>query len=262
MFKLSVVFFVLALFVEISPAKNVEDLYAEKMQQMMDWTQSRPMLKMNTDRFKNYVKTQHKNYSVIVMFTANSPQRGCSICKQATDEFQIVANSWHYLSSQQNPGRLFFAIADFDDNMEAFQQMGLQSVPVFVHFPPKTSKPRPQDTMDIQRIGFEAENVGKWVSDRTDLSVRIFRPPNYSGTLALVMLVGLVGVLLYVKRNSLEFLYNRQIWAVAVMAIIFTMISGQMWNQIRGPPFMHRNHQTGQVVSFLLLSTLSRFWDP
>ena len=27
------------------------------------------------------------------------------------------------------------------------------------------------------------------------------------------------------------------------------MTSGQMWNHIRGPPFMHKNPQTGQVVS-------------
>ena len=30
--------------------------------------------------------------------------------------------------------------------------------------------------------------------------------------------------------------------------VIFVMISGQMWNQIRGPPFAHRNPQTGDVV--------------
>ena len=29
-------------------------------------------------------------------------------------------------------------------------------------------------------------------------------------------------------------------------------ISGQMWNQIRGPPLVHRNPQTGQIVSLLL----------
>ena len=27
------------------------------------------------------------------------------------------------------------------------------------------------------------------------------------------------------------------------------MTSGQMWNHIRGPPFMHKNPQTGQAVS-------------
>lgn len=31
--------------------------------------------------------------------------------------------------------------------------------------------------------------------------------------------------------------------------LIFAMTSGQMWNHIRGPPFMHKNPQTGQVVS-------------
>ena len=30
---------------------------------------------------------------------------------------------------------------------------------------------------------------------------------------------------------------------------ILMFISGQMWNQIRGPPLVHRNSQTGQVVS-------------
>jgi len=32
------------------------------------------------------------------------------------------------------------------------------------------------------------------------------------------------------------------------------MTSGQMWNHIRGPPFMHKNPQTGQVVSGLVLT--------
>jgi len=182
------------------------------------------------------------------MFTANAPHRGCSICRQATEEFTIVANSWPYLAAQSN--RLYFAIADFDDSAEAFQSMGLQSVPLFVHFPPKTAKPKAQDTLDIQRTGFEAEVIGKWVSDRTGLNVRVFRPPNYAGTLAVVMLVGLGAVLAYVKRSSLDFLYNRSIWAIIVMSIIFTMISGQMWNHIRGPPFMHRNPQSGQVGYF------------
>ena len=31
-------------------------------------------------------------------------------------------------------------------------------------------------------------------------------------------------------------------------AIIFAMTSGQMWNHIRGPPVMHKNPSTGQVV--------------
>lgn len=36
-----------------------------------------------------------------------------------------------------------------------------------------------------------------------------------------------------------------------LQSIIFAMISGQMWNHIRGPPFLHSNPQTGQTVSKL-----------
>jgi len=31
------------------------------------------------------------------------------------------------------------------------------------------------------------------------------------------------------------------------------MTSGQMWNHIRGPPFMHKNPQTGQAVRWLIV---------
>ena len=32
-------------------------------------------------------------------------------------------------------------------------------------------------------------------------------------------------------------------------AWVFVMISGQMWNHIRGPPLAHRNPQTGEMVA-------------
>lgn len=39
-----------------------------------------------------------------------------------------------------------------------------------MHFPPK-GKPKSADTMDIQRIGFGAETIAKWIADRTDIQV-------------------------------------------------------------------------------------------
>lgn len=41
---------------------------------------------------------------------------------------------------------------------------------MFIHFPPK-GKPKAADTMDIQRIGFAAETIAKWIADRTDIQV-------------------------------------------------------------------------------------------
>lgn len=48
--------------------------------------------------------------------------------------------------------------------------MRLNTAPVFVHFPPK-GKPKNTDTMDIQRIGFSAESIAKWIAERTDIQV-------------------------------------------------------------------------------------------
>jgi len=96
--------------------------------------------------------------------------------------------------------------------------------------------------MDIQRVGYAAEVIARWVNERTDLQIRIFRPPNYSGTVALFLLFALIGGLLYLRRNNLDFLYNKTTWALIAMTFSFAMVSGQMWNHIRGPPFLHKSH--------------------
>lgn len=50
--------------------------------------------------------------------------------------------------------------------------MRLNTAPVYMHFPPK-GKPKAADTMDIQRVGFAAEAIAKWISERTDIQVDV-----------------------------------------------------------------------------------------
>ncbi|KAL1115959.1 hypothetical protein AAG570_005454 [Ranatra chinensis] len=204
----------------------------------------RSVLRFNGARFRDFVKSTPRNYSVVVMFTAMAPQRQCSICRHANDEFQIVANSFRY--SQIYSNKLFFALVDFDEGSDVFQMLRLNTAPIFMHFPPK-GKPKSSDTFDIQRVGFAAESIAKWIAERTDIQIRVFRPPNYSGTLALVMLCVLVAGFLYMRRNNLDFLYNKTLWGIGAVFFCFTMVSGQMWNHIRGPPFVH-NTQNGGVA--------------
>lgn len=99
--------------------------------------------------------------------------------------------------------------------------------------------------MDIQRVGFSAEAIAKWVQERTDVHVQIFRPPNYSGTIAVLMLGSLIGGFLYLRRNNLDFLFNKRMWGVLAVTFCFFMISGQMWNHIRGPPLLHKGANGG-----------------
>ena len=124
--------------------------------------------------------------------------------------------------------------------------MKLNSAPVFMHFPAK-GKPKKADTLDVQRVGFGADAIGKWINERTDVNIRVFRPPNYTGTVALFMLFALVAALLYLRRNNLEFLHNKNAWGMVALVFVFAMCSGQMWNHIRGPPFVHKT-QDGNVA--------------
>ncbi|KAH0509930.1 Tumor suppressor candidate 3 [Microtus ochrogaster] len=163
----------------------------------MEWSSRRSIFRMNGDKFRKFVKAPPRNYSMIVMFTALQPQRQCSVCRQANEEYQILANSWRYSSAFCN--KLFFGMVDYDEGTDVFQQ------------------------------------------------IRVFRPPNYSGTIALALLVSLVGGLLYLRRNNLEFIYNKTGWAMVSLCIVFAMTSGQMWNHIRGPPYAHKNPHNGQV---------------
>lgn len=210
---------------------------SEKVQQLLEMNAKRPVMRFNGNRFRDFVKSVPRNYSMVIMFTAMAPARQCVICRHAHDEYTIVANSYRY--SQVYSNKLFFAMVDFDEGSDVFQMLRLNTAPVFIHFPAK-GKPKPADTMDIQRVGVSAEVIGKWIQERTDIQIRIFRPPNYSATVAVLMLTAFVGGFLYLRRNNLDFLYNKQMWGFLAVIFCFAMVSGQMWNHIRSPPFVHK----------------------
>jgi len=238
------------------PTTNPEPVLSlnDRVQQLLDLTARRPVIKMASKGFRELVRTSPKNYSVVVMFTALQSHRGCAVCRQASDEFALVANSYRY--SQFYSSKMFFAMIDFDDGAEAFQSMNINSAPVFMHFPPK-GKPKKVDNMDIQRVGFSGEAIARWIYERTDMNIRVFRPPNYTGTMALLILIALVGGLVYLRRNNLEFLFNKNTWSMLAMFFVLSMLSGQMWNHIRGPPFVHKSQSGG--VAYIHGSSQSQF---
>ncbi len=183
----------LTLFVCLAPlAEAKKDSAAaleEKVQQLTDLNAKRAVIRMNGNKFRDLVRNSPRNYSMIVMFTAMGAGRGCAICKQAADEYHLVANSYRY--SQQYSNKMFFSMVDFDEGPDAFQIMKLNSAPVFMHFPEK-GKPKKLDTMDIQRLGFGADAIAKWIGERTDVHIRVFRPPNYTSTIVMFAMFAMV----------------------------------------------------------------------
>ncbi|ELW65890.1 Magnesium transporter protein 1 [Tupaia chinensis] len=228
----------------VSAQRKKEMVLSEKVSQLMEWANKRPVIRMNGDKFRRLVKAPPRNYSVIVMFTALQLHRQCVVCKQADEEFQILANSWRYSSAFTN--RIFFAMVDFDEGSDVFQMLNMNSAPTFINFPAK-GKPKRGDTYELQVRGFSAEQIARWIADRTDVNIRVIRPPNYAGPLMLGLLLAVTGGLVYLRRSNMEFLFNKTGWAFAALCFVLAMTSGQMWNHIRGPPYAHKNPHTGHV---------------
>lgn len=224
----------------ISNISTQQDALADKVRQLTELSFKKPLIRINTERYNQYVKSGPRNYSIILMFTALSPQRQCGACKPAHDEFQLVAQSYRYSDAFTN--KLFFGMVDFDEGAEVFQQLKLNTAPVFIHFPAK-GKPKKSDQMDITRSGFAAEQLAKWIHDRSEITIQIYRPPNYTAAILGGSLLIAVATLLYFKRNSLGFLFNTIIWGFFVISVVCCFISGQTWNYINSPPFMptHRH---------------------
>lgn len=122
-------------------------------------------------------------------------------------------------------------------------KLNMNSAPTFINFPAK-GKPKRADTYELQVRGFAAEQLARWVADRTDvhvrtrsaflfnicwsepslslfnvcrLQIRVIRPPNYAGPLMLGLLLAVIGSLAYLRRNNLEFLFNKNVWAFSAL---------------------------------------------
>lgn len=63
-------------------AAKEANVLGDKVQQLLDLSAKRPVVRLNGNKFREFVKNSPRNYSIIVMFTALSAQRQCSICKQ------------------------------------------------------------------------------------------------------------------------------------------------------------------------------------
>ncbi|CAF2093450.1 unnamed protein product [Rotaria magnacalcarata] len=210
-----------------------EDVLSEKVRQLTDLSLQRPLIRLNSERFKYYVTSQPRNYSVFVMLTALAPERKCGICQDAHNEYELVARSYRYSNAFSKS--VFFAMVDFDEASDIFQSLKLNSAPVFIHFPPKMS-PKKSDYMDIHRE-FSAEQVAKWVHEISDIRIQLIRPPNYTQFLPIVLIITAIFLLFYIKRETPKIVYSPIIWGIITVGLVCYYISGQTWNRINKPPF-------------------------
>lgn len=231
--------YVLFLLLAFGTSQKAED----KRSQMMDWQRRSGqnfLIKLNEKDFMSYVRGP-KDYHVVVMFTAVNAERGCSICAEAGDEFKTLSNSMRYTGAAGDFGKLFFVSVDYDEHggADIFQQMKLTSAPAFYMFP-SSGKVKKEDKFEVQKKGYQAETLATWIQDRTQIQIRVYRPPNYSNVGFILLITCSIAAIMYMKWSRVNNLLNRETISWVLITAVLAFISGQMWNSIRGPQYLMR----------------------
>ena len=69
------------LVLRITVLLNFQSLLETRVKQLMDWNQRKPVIRLNGDKYRTYLRASPRNYSVILMLTALAPHRQCTICR-------------------------------------------------------------------------------------------------------------------------------------------------------------------------------------
>ncbi|THD19549.1 Tumor suppressor candidate 3 (Protein N33) [Fasciola hepatica] len=226
------------------------DILERKVNKLVAMSAQNPVIHLNMDMFEELVASKPRNYSILLLLTALSPQRDCSSCREAHNELKMLVSPWRYSSSWTKS--IFFAVADFDTSSEIFSILKQESVPAFAHISPSASvyKLQPSDYMDIRRTGFSANAISDWVHSQTKIRIRFIRPPSYSAVILLSLFMFIGAVALWSQKINFDGLYSSSLWCMLALTVIFGAISGQVYNQIRGPPLLHATPK-GEIVSSL-----------
>ncbi|KAF9082738.1 oligosaccharyl transferase subunit ost3/OST6 [Mortierella sp. AD031] len=183
-----------------------------------------------------------RNYSMVVLFTAISPEFNCVPCQNFDPEYKMVAAGWSKLA---NKSQLFFSVLDFKAGQAIFQKFGMNSAPSVLYFPVSgsISNDPSQDRYDFGKSGFQAESFAAWLQSRSGISVQVQRPFDYMDLAAKVLgtFTTVFSITLFVRKGRKIFT-SKYFWSTVSMITIFVMISGHMWNQIRNPPYSQQSH--------------------
>ncbi|GAA52017.1 oligosaccharyltransferase complex subunit gamma, partial [Clonorchis sinensis] len=165
-----------------------------------------------------------------------------SVNPEAAEEFKIVANSYAY---SRREGDLYFGIVDYDEAPDVFVRLKVNTAPSILHVQPN-KEIGPEDFMDVPTLGYLAEAVAKWANRRTSIQIRIVRPPSYTATILIVLFMTVGAASLWYRQVNIDFLYSSSLWCMLSLTVIMCGITGQVYNQIRGPPLFHGT-QTGEI---------------
>ncbi|KAI9313281.1 hypothetical protein BX666DRAFT_764038 [Dichotomocladium elegans] len=208
-----------------------------KTQRLADLAKkNKGIVKLTSNTFSQYTEGK-RNYGIVVLLTALDDNFNCIPCREFDPEFKLVAASFQ---KTKNPNSVFFGHLDFKDGQAIYQKLNLQTAPNVLYFPPAKPGQRVEPAKyDLSRSGFQAESFAQFLSQQIGAPVPVDRPYDYIKLgLKIFLFVGGAAILKLMYQHFGLILHHKYSWASFSILFIVIMISGQMWNQIRNPPYV------------------------
>ncbi|MBW0471437.1 hypothetical protein O181_011152 [Austropuccinia psidii MF-1] len=201
------------------------------------------------DKLYDELMSGPRNFSITLVLTALGSQFQCGPCHTFDGEYHLLAKQWAKQPLEIRHSH-FFAMLDFKEGRNTFSKLGLNTAPQARQYLPTEGPKAPTDSKkkvlsyDFNRggpQGLTAEQFSQWAAQTAGLPQFFSRPPNYAKFFAgvCVLLASIIiGKVAWPLIQAI--LHTRYIWAVTLIPFILLMISGQMWCQIRAPPYFSR----------------------
>lgn len=204
--------------------------------------------------------TSSRDFGIVVLFTTENIDFGCTTCTKFDPEYEMISNSWAQdhpnFASKENPDvQLIFAKASIESPKQIpnlFKMFKLQQIPKLLYFPPGKELTE-FETVDIPpEEGMERVNhVMSWLKSATGIKDFYIHEPTDWTSFFLSVFIAFSVVYLSRKHSNivLAVIGSKYIWTLGSVIFIIFMISGYMFTKMRHVPIAGSS-RNGEIIYF------------
>lgn len=223
------------------------------------------VIPVNDQNFQKILSGE-RDYHLVLLLSSAVPQINCVLCNEFHPDFNIVANSWFQdhpnglgeeeLNDEDSPKKnVYFLHSEFAESRQLFQLLQLNNIPKVYHFPPSSSIKANDYIKEFDEYqfyqGVHRELLASYLKSVTGLQFNIYIPPDYS-RIAINAVFAFTFALLIrrYRKEAYNIATSRSLWSSIILVGVLLLISGYMFVQIRGVPYV-REHANGRVDYFV-----------
>lgn len=213
------------------------------------------VIKITDSNYEDFLNGA-KDYHLVLFLYSTASQINCVLCSEFKPDFELIANSWfqdHPDGVAQEDGEetsknVYFLQAEFLDARKLFGVLELNNIPKVYHFPPTTNNKANAFLKEYNEYqffqGVHRDLLSSYLQSVTGHKFNIYVPPDYSRVI--INAIGTFAFVILLRRYStqaISIVSSRMLWSSITVLGILVLISGYMFNQIRGVPYV-REHQS------------------